>query len=434
MNVALVSDFFFPAVGGCEVHLEMLSTFLVKRGHKVIIITHSVGKCTLHCLVCTSFFFNFLLSDHGVIFRNGVKVYYIAQLPFYNNTSFPTIFGTTSAVWKILTEEAIDMVHGHSAFSVLAHEALMHASVMNLHTCFTDHSLFGFQDASAILTNKLLQASLAGVSHVICVSYTSKENTVLRSHVDPERVAVIGNAINASQFTPDIKARDSQWITIGFCARLELRKGADLLAQLLPRMCKLPRVRFIIGGDGKKRPMLEEIRDLYGLQDRVTFLGHIAHNEVRNLLVQCDLFLNTSLTEAFCMAIVEAACCGCYVVSTNVGGIPEVLPEDMISLADANCEDLYEKLSYCIENELYKVNTNVFHERIASMYDWNVVAEKTEKVYRSCLKKGNRRNPREILMRFQEKCGPFWGKIFCFLWTLDFCFMYLIRMFSSCTK
>ncbi len=41
-----------------------------------------------------------------------------------------------------------------------------------------------------------------------------------------------------------------------------------------------------------------------------------------------------SLTEAFCIAIVEAACTGLYVVSTRVGGVPEVLPSHMISLAD----------------------------------------------------------------------------------------------------
>jgi phosphatidylinositol glycan class A protein len=36
--------------------------------------------------------------------------------------------------------------------------------------------------------------------------------------------------------------------------------------------------------------------------------------------------LNTSLTESFCIAILEAACCGLLVVTTDVGGVPEVLP------------------------------------------------------------------------------------------------------------
>jgi hypothetical protein len=58
---------------------------------------------------------------------------------------------------------------------------------------FTDHSLFGFADASSILTNKLIKAILADVQHVICVSHTSKENTVLRACLDPAAVSVIPN-------------------------------------------------------------------------------------------------------------------------------------------------------------------------------------------------------------------------------------------------
>lgn len=62
-------------------------------------------------------------------------------------------------------------------------------------------------------------------------------------------------------------------------------------------------------------------------------LGAIPHSEVRNVLVRGHIFLNTSLTEAFCIAIVEAASCGLKIVSTEVGGIREVLPSHMIHLA-----------------------------------------------------------------------------------------------------
>lgn len=63
------------------------------------------------------------------------------------------------------------------------------------------------------------------------------------------------------------------------------------------------------------------------LQSRVRMLGELSHSDVREkLLVHGDIFLNTSLTEAFCMAIVEAVACGLTVVSTRVGGIPEVSP------------------------------------------------------------------------------------------------------------
>lgn len=91
-------------------------------------------------------------------------------------------------------------------------------------------------------------------------------------------------------------------------------------------------VDFYIGGDGPKRLDLEEIQEQYG--NRVQLFGKIDHALVRDFLIRGHIFLNTSLTEAFCMAIVEAAACGLQVVSTKVGGIPEVLPPELITLAE----------------------------------------------------------------------------------------------------
>jgi phosphatidylinositol glycan class A protein len=309
LRIALVSDFFHPALGGAEVHMYCVSSVLVSMGHDVIIVTHAVGE-----------------EYRGVkLLSSGVTVYYLSQLPFYNNASFPTAFSTLPMLRDIFLKDRIQIVHAHAAFSVLAHEALLHASVMGIATCFTDHSLFGFFDASAILTNKLLQASLASVNRVICVSYASKENTVLRSHIDPDRVVVVSNAIDSSYFRPSNEPRDPNFVTIVFCGRLELRKGADLLVQLIPLVCRIiPNSRFVIAGDGKKRPLLEEMRELHDLRDRVELLGNVAHQDVRGVLTRGDIFLNCSLTEAFCMAILEAASVGLFVVSTNVGGIPEV--------------------------------------------------------------------------------------------------------------
>ena len=169
----------------------------------------------------------------------------------------------------------------------------------------------------------------------------SKENTILRAHIDPELVSVVYNAIDPAQFRPKPVCTQSEVLTIVFCGRLELRKGADLLVRLIPLVCeRISNARFVIAGDGKKRPLLEEMRELHGLCDRVELLGNVSHHQVRNVLARGDLFLNCSLTEAFCMAILEAASVGLFVVTTNVGGIPEVLPADMVSLAKPTVEDL----------------------------------------------------------------------------------------------
>jgi len=90
----------------------------------------------------------------------------------------------------------------------------------------------------------------------------------------------------------------------------------------------------LIGGDGPKLIDLLQMREKHLLQDRIELLGPIRHKDVLSVLSRGQIFVNTSLTEAFGIAILEAACAGLYVVSTRVGGVPEILPEDMISFAE----------------------------------------------------------------------------------------------------
>ncbi|CAI9533552.1 unnamed protein product, partial [Staurois parvus] len=149
-------------------------------------------------------------------------------------------------------------------------------------------------------------------------------------------------------------------------------------------MClRYPDLHFLIGGEGPKRIILEEVRERYQLHDRVRLLGALEHRQVRNVLVEGDIFLNTSLTEAFCMAIVEAASCGLQVVSTRVGGIPEVLPEDFIILCEPSVKSLCDGLEKAIDQlRTGKLpSPETIHNTVKTFYTWRDVAERTEKVY-----------------------------------------------------
>lgn len=151
----MATDFFYPNTGGVESHVFQLSQCLIEKGHKIVVITHAYGDRT------------------GIRYMTkGIKVYYIPLLVIYNQATLPTLFATFAIVRDILLREQIDIVHGHSAFSTIAHEAMMHAKTLGIRTVFTDHSLFGFADASAIVTNKLLQITLSICDRVICVSHT----------------------------------------------------------------------------------------------------------------------------------------------------------------------------------------------------------------------------------------------------------------------
>jgi phosphatidylinositol glycan class A protein len=165
-------------------------------------------------------------------------------------------------------------------------------------------------------------------------------------------------------------------------SRLVYRKGVDLLVGIIPPICNaFPEVDFIIGGDGNKKLSLEEMVEREHLEDRVEFLGSVPHKSVRDVLVRGNVFLNCSLTESFCIAILEAASTGLFVVSTNVGGVPEVLPPDMIELADPNVDSLVEGLSRAITDKIDKVDPFEFHERVSQIYSWERVANETVSVY-----------------------------------------------------
>ena len=77
-------------------------------------------------------------------------------------------------------------------------------------------------------------------------------------------------------------------------------------------------------------PVLKFLIKKCNLEDRVEVLGMVPHQQVQDVLNRGHIFINTSITEAFCIAVLEAVACGLKVVSTNVGGIPEILPKDMV--------------------------------------------------------------------------------------------------------
>lgn len=109
----MASDFFYPNMGGVEEHIFNLSQCLRKNGHKVIIITHAYGE------------------RKGIRYMTGgLKVYYLPISTVYNQCILPTGMCNIPLLRYILIREQIDIVHGHSAFSALAHEVMFVGKLM----------------------------------------------------------------------------------------------------------------------------------------------------------------------------------------------------------------------------------------------------------------------------------------------------------------
>lgn len=318
--------------------------------------------------------------------------------------SLPTLFAFWPLLRSILLRERIQIVHGHQSTSGLAHEALLHARTMGLPTVFTDHSLFGFANSPAINLNKLMKFSLSDANHVICVSHCSKENLCLRAMLDPEMVSVIPNAVDTTKLLPlgpHEPPLNSARFTIVVLSRLVYRKGIDLILEVIPLICaRHPEVHWIIGGDGPKRVLLDQMREKYSLHDRVEMIGAVPHESIRSVLTRGHLFLNASLTEAFCIAILEAVSCGLYVVSTRVGGVPEILPQELMSFAAPSAADLVSVLSATIPVVRARMAAEPgygwrVHKAVREMYNWHMVAERTQIVYANLWRQWQEQRKRE---------------------------------------
>ncbi|GAA6063987.1 hypothetical protein JCM10212_002419 [Sporobolomyces blumeae] len=423
LNIALISDYFYPKVGGVESHIYDLAQSLAKRNHRVVVITHAYPPRT------------------GVRWLpNGVKVYYVPVQPLpptHVHATLPNFFTAFCHLREIFVSESIEVVHAHAALSALGMEGIMHARTLGLKAVMTDHSLFGLGQMAEIWGNKMLKACLSDVEAVICVSHTGKENTVLRGSLDPSIVHVIPNAVVASQFRPTgPKQPIPDTITIVCITRLVYRKGIDLLIAALPKVCALhPQVRFLIGGDGPKIVELDQMRDRYQtlLRDRVELLGSVRHEDVKSILARSQIFLNPSLTEAFGISILEAAFSGLFVVSTRVGGVPEVLPPGLVEFAEPEVDDLVRAISRAIEHVSSGAHDPLLaFETLEDVYSWTDVADRTERVYFDAL--DVKRVPVVERLRRYYGTGRVFGLIMCTIVLVDYVLLAFLEWFRPADK
>jgi glycosyltransferase involved in cell wall biosynthesis len=111
---------------------------------------------------------------------------------------------------------------------------------------------------------------------------------------------------------------------VGIVARLaEVKDHATFIDAAEIVLKSLPKVKFLISGDGPMKQHLQSLIKEKALQDKILLLGFVPDLDcVWSLL---DLFVLTSLSEGFPVSILEAFAAGLPVIATNVGGIPEII-------------------------------------------------------------------------------------------------------------
>lgn len=153
----------------------------------------------------------------------------------------------------------------------------------------------------------------------------------------PEKIRIIQNGVDVAQFEPHrVAGRDPALAAelgvaadepvVGIVAVLRPEKDhAGFLRAARLVLERHPKARFLVVGRGAREGELKALAAELGIADRVVFTG--ARSDVPAILGLLDVFVLSSYTEAFPMAVLEAMAVGTPAVCTAVGGVPEMVDD-----------------------------------------------------------------------------------------------------------
>lgn len=170
-------------------------------------------------------------------------------------------------------------------------------------------------------------------------------NVLASMGLPDDKIHIVYPAVDAEYFHPGVdgdtvRSRyaapgDVLLLSVG---RLQRRKGHDVAIQAMARLRdELPRLRYVIAGDGDERQRLEQLIAEHNLGDRVFFAGVVPEGELRAYYAACDVFLlpnrvDNGDIEGFGIVFLEAAATGKPVIGGDSGGVPEAVERDVTGL------------------------------------------------------------------------------------------------------
>lgn len=304
----------YPTYGGSGVVATELGKELALRGHEVHFISYA-RPVRLHNFVENIYFHEVEMSSY----------------PLFKYQSYG--LSLTSKILKVLEYEHLDLIHGHYAIphavsGYLAKQVLQKnypdskiKIVTTLHG--TDITLVG-RDPSFL---PLVKFSIEESDGVTAVSKFLKQQTLTNYHIDKE-IQVLYNFIDTERFKPlrnecfrKRVAPNGERILIHTSNFRVVKRVSDTIRILELVRQEVP-AKLVLIGDGPDRSECERLARELHLQKDVVFLGK--QDGLAELLGVADIFLMPSQSESFGLAALEAMACGVPVVSSSVGGLPEL--------------------------------------------------------------------------------------------------------------
>ncbi|MGO4247975.1 glycosyltransferase [Paenarthrobacter sp. RAF54_2] len=217
---------------------------------------------------------------------------------------------------------------------------------------------------------KLLMARQ--VSSVDGAIYVSERTLQRRYPVRAGAASLVRSGLAITDGTlaaqPKIARHDREGnIVVAVGTHNQMYKGHDLLLRAAAQLrSKGQDITLELVGGGVKHPVLVELAKDLGIDNHVTFHGHVETPEdVRDILDRADLFAMPSRTEGVPRALIEAMARGLPCIGSNIGGIPELLPPDCL-FASGSIEELTGLLHSALNNHDWMTQqaaTNLEHAR-----------------------------------------------------------------------
>lgn len=309
MKIGLVC---YPTYGGSGVVATELGKALVRKGHQVHFITYS-QPTRLN-------FFNENLFYHEV----DIKPYPLFQYPPYE-------LALASKMVEVVKNIKLDLLHVHYAIphasaaymarEILKMEKLDVPFITTLHG--TDITIVG-KDASI---EPVVTFSINQSDGITAVSNALKKDTYLHFKVEKD-IKVIPNFIDLERFRKLKKDHfkkaicpNNEKLIVHTSNFRKVKRVEDVIHAFVKIKATVPSKLLLIG-DGPERKYIENLCKELCVLSEVRFLGKL--EMVEEVLSVADLFLMPSEKESFGLAALEAMACQVPVISTNVGGLPEL--------------------------------------------------------------------------------------------------------------
>ena len=368
----------YPTYGGSGVVATELGKALALKGHEV----HFISYAFPHRL------------SHFVenIYYHEVEV---SNYPLFENQLYG--LALTSKMLEVIEYEKLDLLHVHYAIphatsAYLARQIIRkHNSDIKIITTLhgTDITLVGLEPSFL----PLVKFSIEESDGVTAVSRFLKEKTITNYNIDT-KIEVINNFIDTKLYkvNPNIQMRekiapDGEKILIHTSNFRIVKRVTDTI-KILELVKKEIPAKLVLVGDGPDRSECERLSRELDLYDDVIFLGK--QDGLEEILNCADLFLMPSQSESFGLSALEAMACGVPVISSSVGGLPELIRHNETGYI-AEFSDVKRMARYAIDllknNKKCKAFSQNARKRAVKNFDVDLIIPQYEKYYDAVLNK-----------------------------------------------